>query len=588
MKKSVLFFLLLLFTSALASAQETPASLLEVFRGNWFADRIGWALGVYDSVVIANNRIYTCEQMRRHKKGVDLTLRDKQNGRTQAMRLNIGKNGTCRMVQDGKRLNLTRDARQAEVIADKGYGQFFRTDTATLQGIINGYPHESGFDTGMIYLHNSVADENSPMVVPIAPDGTFTVRLPLQHPISQNVVFNDEWFPFFIEPGQTQTMYLEWEDVLDRDEGNGSTIFHPATQFMGDDAHLSYLTKDLDNVPGYDYSEFPKEIRILTPAQFKKKVETARDCWQLQGDSLEIVYGASQKAVKLIRQELALREGQVIFEFGKYRPLYARREPNNEALNAPITEDFYDFLRRMPLDDPEVLACGNINYFPNSLAFNPLLQDRNSLVASLCGTQRPFLWQVADILETKSELTKHETYESLQTHKVQQKEACREYPYLVATVDRIYTDLQAKLRTDTYELPEGEATDVFRRIIRENEGKVLFVDFWATWCGYCLQGIEYTADLRRKYKDHPDVKFIFISGGNEASRSKYDKYVNEHLKGETTYYLSEKEFNLLRQLFRFSAIPHYELVEKDGTISREHVDANSLRSYLNNRFPLEY
>lgn len=585
MKKSILFFLLL-FTSALASAQDTPAPLLEAFRGNWFADRIGWALGVYDSVVIANNRIYTCEHVRRHKKGVELTLRDKQSGQSQAMRLSTRKNGICRMIQDDEVCEMTREERPAAVPADNGYEQFFRADTATLQGIINGYPHGSGFDTGMIYLHNSVTDEDSPMVVPIAPDGTFTVRLPLQHPISQNVVFNDEWFPFFIEPGQKQTMYLEWEDVLDRDEGNGSTIFHPTTQFMGDDAHLSYLTKDLDNVPGYDYSEFPKEIRILTPAQFKKKVEAARDRWQQQGDSLAMVYGASQKAVKLIRQELALREGQVIFEFGKYRPLYARREPNNEALNAPITEDFYDFLRRMPLDDPEVLACGNINYFPNNLAFNPLLQDRDSLVASLCGTQRPFLWQVADILEMKNSLTDHETYESLQTHKMQQKEACKEYPYLVACVDKIYSDLQAKLRSESYELPEGEATDIFLRIIRENERKVLFVDFWATWCGYCLQGIEYTADLRRKYKDHPDVKFIFISGGNEASRSEYDKYVDEHLKGETTYYLSEKEFGQLRQLFRFSAIPHYELVEKDGTISREHVDANSLRSYLNDRFPL--
>lgn len=580
MKKSVLFFILLLFTSTLASAQETSAPLLEAFRGNWFADRIGWALGVYDSVVIANNRIYTCEQVRRQKKGVELTLRDKQSGRTQVMRLNTRKNGTCRMIQDDEVCEMTRDAQPAAVLADNGYDPFFRADTATLQGFINGYTPDLGFESGMIYLRNPVTGEELPTVVSILPDGTFTVRLPLQHPMLLSMLFNDEWFSFFIEPGQTQTMYLDWADVLTRDEESDNTTFHPGTRFMGSNAHLSYLAMNLDNIPGYDYSNFPTKIRTLTPTQFKESLKPDTDCWQQKGDSLVTVYGASQKAVKLIRHKVALMEGFLSFYYTRYRPLFAQREPNNKALNVPITADFYDFLHRMPLDDPEVLACDKVESLPYRL-----YQD--SLAATFRGTDKSFLWQVADILERKSNLTGHETYESLQTHKEQQKEACKEYPYLVACVDKLYSDLQAKLRADTYELPEEEGTDIFRRIIRENEGKVLFVDFWATWCGYCLQGIEYNADLRRKYKDHPDVKFIFISGGNEASRSEYDKYVDEHLRGETTYYLSEKEFSLLRQLFRFSAIPHYELVEKDGTISRDHVDANSLRSYLNDRFPLE-
>jgi len=32
---------------------------------------------------------------------------------------------------------------------------------------------------------------------------------------------------------------------------------------------------------------------------------------------------------------------------------------------------------------------------------------------------------------------------------------------------------------------------------------------------------------------------------------------------------TDSEFNYLRQLFRFNGIPHYELVLKDGSISKE-------------------
>lgn len=167
MKKVILFFLVP-FISVFVSAQviDSPKSPLDAFFGNWFSDQSGWVLGVYDSVVIADNRIYTCEQMCKRKKEVELALRDRQGGQATTIRLKAGKNGTCRLVQDGKRRELTRSARPAEVISDNGYRTFFHADTATLQGIIDGYNPRLGFNTGMIYLRDIVTgEEDSPRSV---------------------------------------------------------------------------------------------------------------------------------------------------------------------------------------------------------------------------------------------------------------------------------------------------------------------------------------------------------------------------------------------------------------------------------------
>ena len=160
-------------------------------------------------------------------------------------------------------------------------------------------------------------------------------------------------------------------------------------------------------------------------------------------------------------------------------------------------------------------------------------------------------------------------------------------PFLVTEAERILEKKHPKDITKSYQLPEGKATEIFRNIIKNHSGKVLFVDFWATTCAPCRGEIEATADLRKKYKDHPEFQFIYITSQKDSPEKAYKKYVEKNLKGEACYYVSETEFNYLRQLFQFNAIPHYELVEKDGSISKEGLSSHSIRKYLDNHFEVK-
>lgn len=56
----------------------------------------------------------------------------------------------------------------------------------------------------------------------------------------------------------------------------------------------------------------------------------------------------------------------------------------------------------------------------------------------------------------------------------------------------------------------GEPVDV------NNQGKVMVIDFWATWCGPCRRALPKNVEMAKKYKDQP---FVLV-GIHDARRGK--------------------------------------------------------------------
>ena len=691
-----------IYDISLVPQKKKKSSPLAIIKGNWFkTDGSGsWEYGVYDSISILNNRIYTNENIRKKGKRIEMALKDKQSHEEIALSFTPQKDGTCKIQQKGtEEIVYSKERTPVTLVnAENDFQQFFRQDSAYLQGYIDGYDPRLGFDTGLIYLSNELTREDYPTVIQIAPNGSFSCRFIINHPVESSVVLGNNWIPFYIEPGQTLTMYIDWEAVMARSRARDHYFPIRNTAYMGPSAPLSYLLKDLDKLITYRYEALTKAQKTLTPNQYKEHMKPIIAQWKQVADSVSQIYQPSLKAVHLIKNKVDLQAGNMFFDFLMSRDYYAKQDSTNQVLKVKEDNSYYSFLKNMPLDDATVLANTNASTFINRFEYMDLFrkvypgysfslsdsidctypekslltflkekgvklndeqekirleqeklagttvktiikqiidenkkitplyekeeklvqeydalytkklgkkeksqQDKDralinsdrkyafkkdSIIALLYPIPNPILWQIAKVRslnysleEIKDRQIAHEYVDSI-------KQIFTE-PFLVTETNRILEKIHPINITNSYQLPEGKATEVFRNIIKDHSGKVLFVDFWATTCGPCRGGIEATADLRKKYKDHPEFQFIYITSQKYSPEKAYKKYVENNLKGEACYYVSETEFNYLRQLFQFNAIPHYELVEKDGSISKEGLSSHSIRKYLDNHFEVK-
>ena len=123
---------------------------------------------------------------------------------------------------------------------------FFSTQNARLVGYIKGYDPRLGFSTGIIYARNDITREDYPVTADIHPDGRFEANIPLQYPINQYISIKEKPIGFYIEPGQTLEMVLDWEDFLTADRLRNISYRFENIEFEGALAKINRELLDIE------------------------------------------------------------------------------------------------------------------------------------------------------------------------------------------------------------------------------------------------------------------------------------------------------------------------------------------------------
>jgi thiol-disulfide isomerase/thioredoxin len=114
--------------------------------------------------------------------------------------------------------------------------------------------------------------------------------------------------------------------------------------------------------------------------------------------------------------------------------------------------------------------------------------------------------------------------------------------------------------------PDVELTllDGSKQKLVDLKGKVVVLDFWATWCGPCVQGLPKVSEVTKKLADQ-GVVFVACNLGED--------------KATIETFLTKKQLSIAVALcdqalggkFGVNGIPHTVVIGTDGVVKKVHV-----------------
>ncbi|QIL42367.1 TlpA family protein disulfide reductase [Pedobacter sp. HDW13] len=133
------------------------------------------------------------------------------------------------------------------------------------------------------------------------------------------------------------------------------------------------------------------------------------------------------------------------------------------------------------------------------------------------------------------------------------------------------------LSTNVLSAMAANTEQLLEKLVEKYKGKVVYVDFWAPWCGPCMGQMSSSHELKKEL-DGLDVVFLYL--GVNCSEESWSKTIKENNITGEHYLLSKDEFTLLSGRFQIGGIPRYMLVDKQGKIVDENAKLPSQKMEL--------
>src|SRR5689334_431535 len=132
---------------------------------------------------------------------------------------------------------------------------------------------------------------------------------------------------------------------------------------------------------------------------------------------------------------------------------------------------------------------------------------------------------------------------------------------------RSVADGSRQLTPETVDLTVSDGTTL-QGIIKLHTGEVVFVDYWATWCGPCVAGFPHTVETALKYRDK-GLFTIAVSFDRLQDEPKVREFLAKH-DADFVNLLSKYD-GVSQQAavdFDVEALPQYRLYDRTGKLRK--------------------
>lgn len=140
------------------------------------------------------------------------------------------------------------------------------------------------------------------------------------------------------------------------------------------------------------------------------------------------------------------------------------------------------------------------------------------------------------------------------------------YSNLTSTaLGNLKAEIEAKLVTE--QAPDFTLLDTDGKTVSlsDYQGKIVILDFWATWCGPCKISFPAMQEAINKYKKDDQVKFLFVNT-QEKSKNKLQSITDYMSKNEFSFHVVMDDLDEVYQSYGVSLLPTKVFIDTAGKI----------------------
>jgi thiol-disulfide isomerase/thioredoxin len=112
---------------------------------------------------------------------------------------------------------------------------------------------------------------------------------------------------------------------------------------------------------------------------------------------------------------------------------------------------------------------------------------------------------------------------------------------------------------------KAEIYDIDQLDLAGHKGKVVYLDFWASWCKPCRASFPWMNSLLSKY---PADKFTVITINLDAETSEMQRFLD---KIPATFDIYQDASGSIAEKFQLEAMPTSYLIDADGKVVGKHI-----------------